>query len=131
MPPISFYYHEAAALLVGIIVIATVLRGAVERKAKDKLKHTNSKAKELKRKTLTGEGEILQLKQEHEKSVNERNQQVVQAENRAKQKKLLSTEDGRGETKEAEFDKRKRDVEHQVDMIKVRQKKSTSFIEAS
>jgi ribonuclease Y len=112
-----------AALLIGVVATATVLRGAVERKAQDKLKQAETEGEALKKeKLLQAKEKFLQLKQEHEKAVNERNQQIVQAENRAKQKETtLNQKMEEVKRKEGDFDKRKRDLEHQIEMIKVRQ----------
>jgi len=124
MPPIVIsIIVGVAALLIGVVATATVLRGAVERKAQDKLKQAETEGEALKKeKLLQAKEKFLQLKQEHEKAVNERNQQIVQAENRAKQKETtLNQKMEEVKRKEGDFDKRKRDLEHQIEMIKVRQ----------
>jgi ribonuclease Y len=112
-----------AALVVGILITATILRKAVERKAEDKLKQAELEGEALKKeKLLQAKEKFLQLKQEHEKSINERNNQATQAENRIKQKETtLNQKMEEVKRKESEFDKRKKDIEHQLDMIKVRQ----------
>lgn len=111
------------ALLVGILVTATILRKAVESKANDKLKQAELEGESIKKeKLLQAKEKFLQLKQEHEKAINERNNQANQAENRFKQKETtLNQKMEEVKRKEAEFDKRKRDLEHQLDMIAVRQ----------
>lgn len=124
MPPILIpIIVGVASLLVGILVTATVLRNAVERKAKDKLKQAETEGEAIKKeKLLQAKEKFLQLKQEHEKSVNDRNNQVLQAENRIKQKETtLNQKMEEVKRKESDFDKRKKDLEHQLDMIKVRQ----------
>jgi ribonuclease Y len=111
------------ALLAGILVTATVLRKAVESKANDKLKQAELEGESIKKeKLLQAKEKFLQLKQEHEKAINERNNAALQAENRIKQKETtLNQKLEEVKRKEADFDKRKRDLEHQLDMIKVRQ----------
>lgn len=124
MPPIVIsIIVGVAALLIGIVATATVLRGTVERKAQDKLKQAEAEGESVKKeKLLQAKEKFLQLKQEHEKSVNDRNQLIVQAENKAKQKETtLNQKLEEVKRKEAEFDKRKRDLEHQLDMIGARQ----------
>ncbi len=124
MPPIVIsIIVGVAALLIGIVATATVLRGTVERKAQDKLKQAETEGESVKKeKLLQAKEKFLQLKQEHEKSVNDRNQLVVQSENKAKQKETtLNQKLEEVKRKEAEFDKRKRDLEHQLDMIGARQ----------
>jgi ribonuclease Y len=65
------------ALIVGVAVTATVLRGAVTRKAEEKLKQAEAEGEALKKeKMLQAKEKFLQLKQEHEKAVNERNNQA-------------------------------------------------------
>lgn len=124
MPPIVIYIIiGVAALLVGVIITATVLRNAIERKAADKLKQAETEGEAIKKeKLLQAKEKFLQLKQEHEKSVTEKNNQLSQAENRIKQKEgTLNQKMEEVKRKENEFDKRKKDLEHQIDMIKVRQ----------
>lgn len=124
MPPILIpIIVGVVSLLVGILITATVLRNAVERKAQDKLKQAETEGEGIKKeKLLQAKEKFLQLKQEHEKAVNERNNQITQAENRAKQKETtLNQKMEEVKRKESELEKRKRDLEHQLDMIKVRQ----------
>jgi ribonuclease Y len=111
------------ALVVGILITATILRNAVTRKAKDKLKQAEIEGEGIKKeKLLQAKEKFLQLKQEHEKAINDRNNQATQAENRIKQKETtLNQKLEEVKRKEGEFDKRKRDIEHQIDMIKMRQ----------
>lgn len=112
-----------AALLVGILITATVLRNAITRKANDKLKQAELEGESIKKeKLLQAKEKFLQLKQEHEKAINERTQQASQSENRIKQKETtLNQKMEEVKRKENDFDKRKKDLEHQIDMIKVRQ----------
>ncbi len=124
MPPIVIYIIiGVAALIVGVLITATVLRNAIERKAADKLKLAETEGEAIKKeKLLQAKEKFLQLKQEHEKSVNEKNNQLAQSENRIKQKEgTLNQKMEEVKRKENEFDKRKKDIEHQIDMIKARQ----------
>jgi ribonuclease Y len=124
MPPIVIYIIiGVAALLVGVIITATVLRNAIERKAADKLKQAETEGEAIKKeKLLQAKEKFLQLKQEHEKAVSEKNNQILQSENRIKQKEgTLNQKMEEVKRKENDFDKRKKDLEHQIDMIKVRQ----------
>jgi ribonucrease Y len=108
------------ALLLGILITATVLRKAVLRKADDKLKQAEIDGESLKKeKLLQAKEKFLQLKQEHEKSVNEKNNQVQQSENRARQKEqTLNQKTEEVKRKEAEFEKRHKDLEHQIELVK-------------
>lgn len=113
----------AGALILGIVVTATMLRGAVLKKANEKLKLAEAEGEALKKeKMLQAKEKFLQLKQEHEKAVNERNNQVAQAEQRAKQKEqTLNQKMEENKRKEAELDKRRRDLDHQLDLIKAKE----------
>ena len=90
MEPIYLtYIAGAGALLLGVIITATVLRAAVTRKANDKLKLAEAEGESLKKeKLLQAKEKFLQLKSDHDKTINDRNNQVLQVENRAKQKEL-------------------------------------------
>ncbi len=124
MPPIVItIIAGAGALILGILVTATVLRNAVTRKANDKLALAEVEGETLKKeKLLQAKEKFLQLKQEHEKAVNDRNQNVIQAENRAKQKEQsLNQKLEETKRKDAELEKRRRDLEHQLDLVKAKE----------
>jgi ribonuclease Y len=109
-----------AGVLAGAVVVASVLRSAIERKAQDKLKQAEIDGETIKKeKLLQAKEKFLQLKQEHEKTVQERNNQITQAENRIKQKEQ-SVNQKLEETKrkENELEKRRKDLEHQLDLVK-------------
>ncbi|HLG02157.1 MAG TPA: ribonuclease Y, partial [Bacteroidia bacterium] len=113
----------AGALLIGILVTATILKGAVTRKANDKLKQAETEGEAIKKeKLLQAKEKFLQLKQEHEKAVTERNNQVQQAENRARQKEQsLNQKLEEVKRKEGELEKRKRETEHQFDLVQAKE----------
>jgi ribonuclease Y len=107
-------------VLAGAVVVASVLRSAIERKAQDKLKQAEIDGETIKKeKLLQAKEKFLQLKQEHEKTVQERNNQITQAENRIKQKEQsLNQKLEETKRKENELEKRRKDVEHQLDLVK-------------
>jgi ribonucrease Y len=107
-------------VLAGAVVVASVLRSAIERKAQDKLKQAEIDGETIKKeKLLQAKEKFLQLKQEHEKTVQERNYQITQAENRIKQKEQsLNQKLEETKRKENELEKRRKDVEHQLDLVK-------------
>lgn len=109
-----------AGVLAGAVVVASVLRSAIERKAQDKLKQAEIDGETIKKeKLLQAKEKFLQLKQEHEKTVQERNNQITQAENRIKQKEQsLNQKLEETKRKENELEKRRKDVEHQLDLVK-------------
>lgn len=124
MPPIVItIIAGAGALILGILITATILKNAVTRKANDKLKLAEAEGEALKKeKLLQAKEKFLQLKQEHEKAVNERNNQVAQAENRAKQKEVtLNQKLEETKRKEAELEKRRKDLEQQLEINKAKE----------
>jgi ribonuclease Y len=124
MPPIVItIIAGAAALILGILVTATILKNAVTRKANDKLKLAEAEGEALKKeKLLQAKEKFLQLKQEHEKAVNERNNQVAQTENRAKQKETtLNQKLEEIKRKDAELEKRRKDLEQQLEINKAKE----------
>jgi ribonuclease Y len=124
MPPIVItIIAGAGALLLGIIVTATVLRNAVTRKANDKLTLAEAEGEALKKeKMLQAKEKFLQLKQEHEKAVNEKNNQILQAETRAKQKETtLNQKLEETKRKDTELEKRRKDLEQQLEINKAKE----------
>ncbi len=124
MPPIVItIIAGAGALLLGIIVTATVLRNAVTRKAQDKLTLAEVEGEALKKeKMLQAKEKFLQLKQEHEKAVNEKNNQILQAETRAKQKEVtLNQKLEETKRKDSELEKRRKDLEQQLEINKAKE----------
>ncbi|MDQ3112112.1 MAG: ribonuclease Y [Bacteroidota bacterium] len=111
------------ALLLGIIITATVLRNAVTRKATDRLTLAEAEGEALKKeKMLQAKEKFLQLKQEHEKAVNEKNNQILQAETRAKQKETtLNQKLEETKRKDAELEKRRKDLEQQLEINKAKE----------
>jgi ribonuclease Y len=127
MPNLSPLIIEIIAgvggLLLGIIITATILRGAFTRKSKELLAKAEADGEAIKKeKLLQAKEKFLQLKTEHEKAVNDRNHAVVQSENRAKQKEqALNQKIEENKRKEAELEKKRRDVEHQLELVAAKQ----------
>lgn len=124
MQPIYLtYIAGAGALLLGVIITATVLRAAVTRKANDKLKLAEAEGESLKKeKLLQAKEKFLQLKSDHDKTINDRNNQVLQVENRAKQKEQsLNQKLEDTKRKDTELDKRKIDLENQLELNKAKE----------
>jgi len=124
MEPIYLtYIAGAGALLLGVIITATVLRAAITRKANDKLKLAEAEGESLKKeKLLQAKEKFLQLKSDHDKTINDRNNQVLQVENRAKQKEQsLNQKLEDTKRKDTELDKRKIDLENQLELNKAKE----------
>jgi ribonucrease Y len=76
-----------AGLLIGAVITGTLLRKAVEKKSEKLLREAMEKAEVYKKdKILQAKEKFLQLKIEHDTVINEKNNQLQQAENRIKQK---------------------------------------------
>jgi ribonucrease Y len=88
---ILFYAIAAiVGLIVGGFITSTILRKAVEKKAAHLLRDAEVEAEVIRKdKILQAKERFLQLKSEHEKVINERNNNVLKTENRANQKEAL------------------------------------------
>ncbi len=76
-----------AGLVLGVIITASILRKAVEKKSERLLEESKEKAEVYKKdKILQAKEKFLQLKIEHEKVINEKNSVIQQSESRLKQK---------------------------------------------
>jgi len=76
-------------LLLGGIIVATILRKAIEKKSQQILKEAHAESEVLKKdKILQAKEKFLQLKTEHEKFINEKTIAITASENRVKQKEL-------------------------------------------
>ncbi len=80
-------------LLLGIVLANTLLKKALEKKSQQVLKDAEAEGEVLKKeKMLQAKEKFLQLKAEHEKSINEKNSQILVAENRIKQKEQAASQ---------------------------------------
>ncbi|MFN4234533.1 MAG: ribonuclease Y [Bacteroidia bacterium] len=78
------------AIGVGIGIGLTILKKATEEKAKAIIKEAEAEAEVIKKdKILQAKEKFLQLKAEHEKYINEKNQALINAENKLKQKETV------------------------------------------
>lgn len=76
-----------AGIAIGIGLSYTLMKSALEKNSRQVLKEAQEEAELLKKdRILQAKEKFLQLKLEHEKQINERNQQMLVAENRVKQK---------------------------------------------
>ena len=80
-------------LLAGILLANTLLKKALEKKSQQVLKDAEAEGEVLKKeKMLQAKEKFLQLKAEHEKSINDKNNQIQVAENRIKQKEQAASQ---------------------------------------
>ncbi|TSA26146.1 MAG: ribonuclease Y [Bacteroidetes bacterium] len=78
---------SVVGIIVGGLITGTILNKALERKRDSLLKESMDKAEVIKKeKILQAKEKFLQLKSEHEKYVNEKNEELSRNENRYKQK---------------------------------------------
>ncbi len=76
-----------AGLLVGGIVVFVVVNGMLKRRRDDIIKKAEKEAEQIRKdKLLQAKEKFLQLKEEHEKVINERNNKLQQSENKFKQR---------------------------------------------
>jgi len=84
-----FVIVGVAGIIVGGLITGTILNRALERKRDSLLKEAMDKAEVIKKeKILQAKEKFLQLKSEHEKYINEKNDELSKSENRYKQKEV-------------------------------------------
>ena len=112
-----------AGLVLGVIITATMLRKAVEKKSEKYLIEAQEKAEVYKKdKILQAKEKFLQLKIEHEKVINEKNSQIQQSENRLKQKEnSLNQKFEEQQRKQKEFDTIKANLNNQLEIVAKKQ----------
>jgi len=112
-----------AGLVFGVIITATLLRKAVEKKSDKLLIESKEKAEVYKKdKILQAKEKFLQLKIEHEKVINEKNAQIQQSENRLKQKESnISQKTEEHQRKQKELDSIRANLNNQLEIVAKRQ----------
>jgi len=89
MEVMIFVIVGVAGVIIGGLITGTILNKALERKRDSLLKEAMDKAEVIKKeKILQAKEKFLQLKSEHEKYINERNDELSKSENRYKQKEV-------------------------------------------
>jgi len=112
-----------AGLVFGVIITATILRKAVEKKSDKLLIESKEKAEVYKKdKILQAKEKFLQLKIEHEKVINQKNAQIQQSENRLKQKESnISQKTEEHQRKQKELDSIRANLNNQLEIVARRQ----------
>ena len=107
------------ALTIGYVGASTVLRKSIERKSENILKDAEKASEQIKKdKILQAKEKFIELKSEHEKFINSRNQKISDLESKAKEKdsKLNQRlEDSKRKAKE--LDKKRENLSNQLDII--------------
>ena len=107
----------------GYVFATTVLRKNIEQKSAQLLREAEAESEVMKKdKMLQAKERFLQLKSEHEKSIQARNNEVAQSENRAKQKEsMLSQKLEETKRKQTELDTAKESLNQQLELASKKQ----------
>ncbi|MDQ3047228.1 MAG: ribonuclease Y [Bacteroidota bacterium] len=122
----------AAALVgLGLGALATffIIKKSNEGKAMNIIRDAEAEAEVIKKdKILQAKEKFLQLKAEHEKSINEKNNAIQQAENKAKQiEQALSQKQEQVKRKDAELDAVRQNLTHQLELVSSKQQEVDKF----
>jgi len=111
------------SLMLGVVLAATVMRKIVDKKSQTTLKEAEEKAEVIKKeKILQAKEKFLQLKAEHEKVIQEKNSNILKAENRIKQKEtVLSQRFEEVQRKQNEFNTLKENLNSQFEILSKKQ----------
>ncbi len=107
----------------GYVFATTVLRKNIEQKSSQLIREAEAESEVMKKdKMLQAKERFLQLKSEHEKSIQARNNEVAQSENRAKQKEsMLSQKLEETKRKQTELDSAKESLNQQLELANKKQ----------
>ncbi len=119
----------AGGLILGTLITFLIIKMANKGKASGIIKDAEAKGDVIiKEKNLLAKEKFLQLKAEHEKSINEKNQVILQAENRIKQKEQsLSQKQEQVQRKDSELDSLRQNLAHQLDLLNAKQSDVDKF----
>ena len=106
-------------LIIGYISASTVLRKSIERKSENILKDAEKASEQIKKdKILQAKEKFIELKSEHEKFINSRNQKISDLETKAKEKdSKLNQRLEESKRKAKELDKKRENLSNQLDII--------------
>ncbi len=116
-------------LALGALITYLFIMKSNQTKSKRIIKEAEAEAEIVKKdKILQAKEKFLQLKAEHEKSINEKNQLVFQAETRIKQKEQsLSQKQEQVQRKDAELDILRKNLTHQLELVNSKQQEVDKF----
>ena len=106
-------------LIIGYISASTVLRKSIERKSENILKDAEKASEQIKKdKILQAKEKFIELKSEHEKFINSRNQKISDLESKAKEKdSKLNQRLEESKRKAKELDTKRENLSNQLDII--------------
>jgi len=118
-----------AGLILGGLVTFLIIKKANQNKANNIIKEAEAEAEVIKKdKILQAKEKFLQLKAEHEKSINEKNQAILVAENKIKQKEQsLSQKQEQVQRKDQELDAVRQNLTHQLEIVAAKQQEVEKF----
>ncbi len=118
-----------AGLILGAIITFVIIKKSNDGKAISIIKDAEAKAEVIKTdKILQAKEKFLQLKTEHEKSINEKNQTIQQAETRIKQKEQsLSQKQEQTQRKDVELDSIRKNLTLQLELLSSKQQEVDKF----
>ena len=107
------------ALIIGYISASTVLRKSIERKSENILKDAKKASEQIKKdKILQAKEKFIELKSEHEKFINSRNQKISDLESKAKEKdSKLNQRLEESKRKSKELDTKRENLTNQLNII--------------
>jgi ribonuclease Y len=116
-------------LVLGAIITFFIIKKSNEGKATSIIKDAEAKAEVIKAdKILQAKEKFLQLKVEHEKAINEKNNTIQQAETRIKQKEQsLSQKQEQTQRKDAEIEAVRKNLTHQLELVNSKQQEVDKF----
>ena len=116
---ITLAITSTVTLLIGYISAATIMRKSIERKSDSILKDAKKASEQLKKdKILQAKEKFIELKSEHEKVINSRNQKISELESKAKDKESKLNqrlEDSKRKARELEAKQEK--LSNQIDIL--------------
>jgi ribonuclease Y len=117
------------ALIAGSVISILIYQAALKRKSTNIIKEAEAEAEVIKKdKILQAKEKFLQLKSEHEKVINDKNQKILVAENRIKQREtLLSTKFEEIQRKNKEIEVIRENLDNQLDLIEKRKEDLDKF----
>lgn len=118
-----FVIVGVAGIIVGGLITGTILNKALERKRDSLLKEAMDKAEVIKKeKILQAKEKFLQLKSEHEKYINEKNDELYKNEGRYKQKEVaLNQRIEEFSKKQKELSTIKQNLSNQMEIVSKKQ----------
>jgi ribonuclease Y len=117
------------ALIAGSVISILIYQAALKRKSTNIIKEAEAEAEVIKKdKILQAKEKFLQLKSEHEKVINDKNQKILVAENRINQREtLLSTKFEEIQRKNKEIEVIRENLNNQLVLIEKRKEDLDKF----